>query len=45
MTEPFKALQVIEADGKFVLAVVDKLIDKLPPGDVIIKVHYSSLNY
>ncbi|MBP1652274.1 MAG: acryloyl-CoA reductase [Bacteroidetes bacterium] len=45
MTEPFKALQVIEADGKFVLSIVDKLIDNLPPGDVIIKVHYSSLNY
>ncbi|SFW88433.1 YhdH/YhfP family quinone oxidoreductase [Chitinophaga sancti] len=45
MTEPFKAVQVIEADGKFVLSIVDKLIDNLPPGDVIIKVHYSSLNY
>ncbi|WP_343669022.1 YhdH/YhfP family quinone oxidoreductase [Chitinophaga sp.] len=45
MTEPFKALQVIEADGKFVLSIVDKLITNLPPGDVVIKVHYSSLNY
>lgn len=45
MTEPFKALQVTEADGKFVISVVDKLVENLPAGEVLIKVQYSSLNY
>lgn len=45
MTEPFKALQVTEADGRFEIAVIDKFVAQLPAGEVLIKVQYSSLNY
>ena len=43
---PFKALWVTEtADGKFERKIVERMIDDLPPGEVVIKVHYSALNY
>jgi putative YhdH/YhfP family quinone oxidoreductase len=43
---PFKALWVTEtADGKFERNIVERVIDDLPPGEVVIRVLYSSLNY
>ncbi|HPB82593.1 MAG TPA: YhdH/YhfP family quinone oxidoreductase [Spirochaetota bacterium] len=33
------------ADKKFVSGLEDLTVDNLPPGDVLVRVHYSSLNY
>jgi len=42
----FKAFEVSEvADKQFKSAIVEKSIAALPTGDVLIEVHYSSLNY
>ena len=42
----FKALRVTEtAAGKFERSIVEREIDDLPTGEVLIKVHYTSLNY
>jgi putative YhdH/YhfP family quinone oxidoreductase len=42
----FKSLLITETpQGKFERAIVDKSIDDLPKGDVLIRVHYSALNY
>lgn len=42
----FKALWVTEnSQGKFERNIVERSIDDLPPGDVLVAVHYSSLNY
>ncbi|TLX60044.1 oxidoreductase [Stutzerimonas nosocomialis] len=42
----FKALQAREgADGRFTTAVVERHVDDLPQGDVLIRVRYSSLNF
>ena len=41
----FKALQVIEQDGRFVQQIVQRDLAELPAGDLLIRVHYSSLNY
>lgn len=42
----FKALVVEETgENKYVRAIKDRTIDSLPPGDVLIRVRYSSLNY
>lgn len=42
----FKALQTREnADGRFETCVVERGIDELPAGEVLIRVSYSSLNY
>ena len=42
----FKALVVGELEADiFTRRVVQKSVDELPPGDVLIEVHYSSLNY
>jgi putative YhdH/YhfP family quinone oxidoreductase len=41
----FKAFVVEEKDGAFIKGVKTKLIGDLPDGDLLIKVHYSSLNY
>lgn len=42
----FKALEVSEVSaGQFACAVVDKEVADLPAGDVLIRVHYSSLNF
>jgi putative YhdH/YhfP family quinone oxidoreductase len=42
----FKALVVEEADDKkYMRQILNKTIDDLPPGDVVVEVHYSSLNY
>lgn len=43
---PFKALWVTETkEGKFERAIVDRYIDDLPAGEMVIRVHYSALNY
>lgn len=42
----YKAMLVTETpDGKFMREIVQKSTDELPPGDVLIRVKYSSLNY
>lgn len=41
----FKAVRVFEEEGKFNPKIVERNIDELPAGDVVIKVEYSSLNY
>ncbi len=42
----FKAMVVSEAsDGTFSRQIADRSLDELPDGDVLIRVHYSSLNY
>lgn len=43
---PFKALWVTETtDGKFERNIVERTIDDLPPGEVVIRVLYSAVNY
>lgn len=43
---PFKALWVTETNsGSFERNIVDRYIDDLPQGELLIKVNYSSLNY
>lgn len=41
----FKALRIFEEDGKFIRKIVERNINDLPEGEVVIKVKYSSLNY
>ena len=41
----FRAFVVEEQDGEFLGQIKTKQISDLPEGDVLIKVHYSSLNY
>lgn len=41
----FKALVVEEQNGSFVRNIKSRFINDLPEGDLLIKVHYSSLNY
>jgi acrylyl-CoA reductase (NADPH) len=42
----FKALLITEtADGKFERSIVQRQMEDLPNGDVLIRVHYSALNY
>src|SRR5438552_13892566 len=42
----FKAMVVRETDDKkFVREIVTRHIDDLPPGEILIKVTYSALNY
>jgi acrylyl-CoA reductase (NADPH) len=41
----FKALVVEEKEGLFTREIKSRLISDLPEGDLLIKVHYSSLNY
>jgi acrylyl-CoA reductase (NADPH) len=43
--EEFKALIVEEKNGAFIRGIKTKLVSDLPDGDLLIKVHYSSLNY
>ena len=43
---PFKALRVVEtASGKFERSIEKLDIEDLPPGELLVKVQYSSLNY
>lgn len=41
----FKALRIFEENGEFVRKIVEREINDLPEGEVVIKVMYSSLNY
>lgn len=42
----FKALVVEKtADGQFVREIRERSMDNLPPGDLVVRVNYSSLNY
>ena len=41
----FKALEVSEVKGEYTRKVIEKEIEDLPAGDLIINVKYSSLNY
>lgn len=46
MAKAFEALVVTETeDGRFSRAVKQRSLDDLPAGEVLIRVHYSSLNY
>lgn len=43
---PFKALRIVEtAAGKFDRSIEELDLEDLPPGELLVKVHYSSLNY
>jgi len=45
-SKQFKALVVEKTDaGQFVRNIKDRCLDDLPPGDLVIRVNYSSLNY
>ncbi|MEC8284296.1 MAG: YhdH/YhfP family quinone oxidoreductase, partial [SAR324 cluster bacterium] len=41
----FQAIRIFEEDGKFEQRIVERSTEDLPEGEVLIKVHYSSLNY
>jgi len=41
----FKALLVTREDGKFAARIEEIPKDRLPPGEVLVRVRYSSLNY
>ena len=41
----FKAIRIFEEDGKFVQRITERSTEDLPEGEVLIQVHYSSLNY
>jgi acrylyl-CoA reductase (NADPH) len=44
--DKFQAVVVREQEeGQFVRRVEERTVDDLPPGDLLIRVHYSSLNY
>jgi putative YhdH/YhfP family quinone oxidoreductase len=45
MPENFKALVVREVNGKFIRGIEECSIQDLPPGEVLINVKFSSLNY
>jgi acrylyl-CoA reductase (NADPH) len=46
MARPFSALVVTQQpDGAFTRAIMPRDIDDLPPGDLLVRVSYSSLNY
>ena len=45
MVKTFKALLVEEDNGNYTNSGVERTIDDLPDGDLLIKVSYSSLNY
>ena len=41
----FQAIRIFEEDGKFEQRIVWRSTEDLPEGEVLIQVHYSSLNY
>src|SRR5258706_11187695 len=46
MSKTFKALVVSEtSDKRTVREIRERSTDELPPGDVLVRVHYSGLNY
>lgn len=44
-TKTFQALVVRQEDDTFVRRMESRHLDDLPPGEVLVRVHYSSLNY
>ncbi len=45
-SKTFKAMAVQETpDGKYTRRIAEKSLDDLPAGEVLVRVHYSSLNY
>lgn len=45
-TETFKAFRVQEDEsGKFTRSIVDKKLEDLPEGEVLINIHYAALNF
>jgi putative YhdH/YhfP family quinone oxidoreductase len=45
-SKTFKAMVVQETpDGKYTRRIAEKSLDDLPAGEVLVRVHYSSLNY
>lgn len=45
MDKKFRALRIFEEGEQFVTRIVERNIEDLPTGDVVVKVEYSSLNY
>ncbi|HGM3506025.1 TPA: YhdH/YhfP family quinone oxidoreductase [Clostridioides difficile] len=45
MNKKFKSLYITEEEGSFRRNIIEREIDTLPEGEVLIKVKYSSLNY
>jgi len=45
MSTSFKAFRVSESENGFQHAIVERQLEDLPAGDVVIKVEYSSVNY
>ncbi len=45
MSENFRAIVVREESGTFTRGIEERSTDDLPEGEVLIRVHYSSLNY
>jgi acrylyl-CoA reductase (NADPH) len=43
--QAFRALRVTEENGAFLARVVERSVDELPAGEVLVGVEYSSLNY
>ncbi len=41
----FRAFRIFEESGKFIRKIVERTINDLPQGDVLIQVKYSALNY
>jgi len=44
-TETFQALVVDQADGRVITDIRERRIDELPDGELLIRVHYSGVNY
>lgn len=46
MSKPFRALRITEDEsGKFHRNIIERNIDDLPDGEVLIKIHYAALNF
>lgn len=45
MEATFRALRVFQEDGKVASRIVTETVDRLDPGDVVIKTAYASVNY
>ncbi len=43
--QEYRAIVVREQGGEFVRGVEERAVDDLPAGDLLVRVHYSSLNY
>ena len=45
-SKSFKALRITEDEaGKFARNIIERNIDDLPEGELLIKVHYAALNF